>query len=292
MRAAVLALLAVLGTARQGDPWAQLWTELETLRAGSAPAAEAAVLREHLVAASREGPDDARVLLLRASLEALEGRDVRGLASHLAALDPSPFGPRERWFLADLMPPGRERADALLSALEAPTTLARWQVLLAWNVAVDEARALRHAETTLPIQRLLHERYLAEWSALDLTLTYKALGDHEAAERVLADTIAREETAGRRPSRLWESRGILALGFGDERKARDYLGKALALGSNDAGLLLSRLDLMQGRTDSARRGFRALILDDPPPDWAWRGWGTALLPPAFAGPVARHVPNE
>src|SRR6185295_7986910 len=115
----------------------------------------------------------------------------------------------------------RARARAVLAALESPTTLARWQFFLAWNTAADEARAMRSEESTLPIQLALHARYQAEWSAIDLATTYRALGQRAAAERVLSDAIAREEAAGRRSSALWEQRGILALGFGDTSAARD-----------------------------------------------------------------------
>ncbi len=287
-----LVVLAAFVPSHQGDPWAQIWTELEALRAGTASPAETGALREHLVEATRVGADEPRRELLRASLEATAGHEVSLPARRLAALRPNPFSAREQWFLADLLPPGPERAGAVLAALESPTSLARWQFLLAWNTAADEARALRYEESTLPIQLNLHARYQAEWSALDLALTYKALGQQAAAERVISEAIAREEGAGRRPYALWEQRGVLAFAFGDERTSRDYLGRALALGSDEAGLLLARLDLMQGRAEAARRGFRALILNAPPPDWAWRGWGTTLLPQPFAAPITRTVPNE
>lgn len=274
------AWLVALVLARQGDPWPQIWSELETLRGGTASPAEAGALREHLTAASRAGPEDPRGELLRAALESIAGHDVSAMAGRLASLRPSPYGAREQWFLADLLPLGPERTRAILAALESPAAPTRWQFFLAWNTAVDDARAMRYAESTLPIQLRLNERYQADWSALDLTLTYKALGEWSRAESVLEQAIQREESAGRRPFNLWDQRGILALGAGDEPRARDYLGKAMALGSNDAGLVLSRLDLMQGRPEAARRGFRALLFDQPPPDWAWRGWGMALLPTA------------
>lgn len=283
------ALLAALLGSPQGDAWAQLWTELETLRSGKVSAAEAGVLRTHLGDALRKASDGPRTELLGAALEALSGRDVAPAAARLTALQPTPFTARELWFLADLLPAGAERARLVLAALEAQTPLADWQVLLAWNSAVDEARALRLAETALPIQLRLHERYRATWSAEDLALTYKALGEGKAADQLLGETIAREDAAGGRTADLWEKRGINSLGFGDEATARDHLGHALAQGSPDAGLLLSRLDLMAGKVERARRGFRALILGQPPPDWAWRGWGTALLPPSFV--TAATMPN-
>ena len=278
----------------QADSWAQIWTELETLRGGKISAAEAGVLRDHLGEALHKGAEGPRADLLGAALEALAGRDATSAAKRMATLEPSPFSVRERWFLADLLPAGAERARVVLTALETPAPLADWQALLAWNTAVDEVRALRIEETALPIQLDLHERYDADWSAGDLALTYMALGQGDAAVGVLERAIERVRAGGGNLAALLERRGIQALGFGDETAARDYLGLALAMRSDDAGLLLSRLDLLAGRMEAARRGFQALVLGRPPPDWAWRGWGMALLPPAFAEPatVNRFPPPE
>jgi tetratricopeptide (TPR) repeat protein len=169
-------------------------------------------------------------------------------------------------------------------ALAADTRLTTWQVLLAWNAAVDEARAFRLEESTLPIQLRLREIYQDAWSANELALTYKALGQGQAADRLLGEAISAELETGRRAAELWETRGINALAFGSEGLARDYLGKAMAYGSPGAALLLARLDLSAGRTTQARSAFRALLLDQPSPDWAWRGWGMALLPDPIVAP--------
>lgn len=294
MIALALALLTTLAPTPQSDAWAQLWTELETLRAGKVSPGEASVFRAHLGEALRLVPEGPRAELLRAALEALAGGDSQAVAGRLATLEPTPFTAREQWLLADLLPPGPQRARLVLTALQAPSALSYWQVLLAWNAAVDEARALRLAESALPIQLALHEHSRAPWSAEDLALTYRALDRCEAADEVLLEVIELEEAAGRRVPGLWEKRGINALGFGNEPTARDYLGRALAQGSNDAGLVLARMDLTAGRTRSARRGFQALILTEPPQDWAWRGWGTTLLPAPFTEPARRtpKTPNE
>lgn len=285
MIALVLAGLALLA-GPQGDVWAQLWTELDHLHRAELAPAEAEPLRAHLAEAARALAGDVRAELLRAQLERLAGRDPSGAVRQLLTLAPDPFTPREHWFLAECLPSGPQRAQVILAALRAPTELERWQLFLAYNTGVDEARALRF-EDALPLIQALHERYRAEWSALDLFLTLKNLGRRAEADAVLAEAIERETAAGRRPKALWEHRGILALGFGDERLARDYLGRAMALGSDDAALLLARLDLMAGNTAAARTGFRALILNTPPPDWAWRGWGTALLPSFHAAPATK-----
>lgn len=291
-----LALLGPLSSfaSAQDDAWAQIWTELETLRGGKISAAEAGVLRGCLGDALRMAADGPRAQLLGAALEDFAGHDASSVAARLASLAPCPFTPRELWFLADLMPAGLERARKVLAAMQAPPPMSDWQVLLAWNAAVDESRALRFEETALPIQLLLHERYLTVWSAEDLALTYRFIGQWRAGDQVLDEAITRERAAGRQPAELWERRGIHALGFGDQVSARDYLGLALAGGLNEAGLLLSRLDLIAERREEARRGLQASLLERPPQDWAWRGWGMALLPAAAVAPaiLTGTPPNE
>jgi tetratricopeptide (TPR) repeat protein len=260
------------------DGWGQVWNDLEALRGRTLEPAEEALVRARLETAARAESGGPRLELLRVELEHLAGRDVRARAVALAALEPLPFSPRELWFLTDPLPAGEGRARCVVSALGGSADLLRWQVLLAWNVGVDEARALRY-RSALPIQEELHRRFPEEWSSIDLALTYRHLGMLRELGEVFEGALARAPSA-----ELWSSYAIATLGSGDERRARDYLGRALALGSDDAGRVLGRLELVQGRREASRATFRA-ILQAPPPDWAWRGWGTTLLPDAFAPPV-------
>jgi len=289
MRSGLCGLLLALVPQDQG--WTRIWSELETLRGGRASAEERELLRTDLLRALEGCEEGPRRELLRAALGALAGQ-ARRLPPGLTEIEPSSLSPQERWLLADLLPIGPERTRLVLSALAQPGALLEWQVLLAWNTAVDEARALHLVEATLPIQLALHELYASAWSAEDLALTLRKLGREAEADAILQDALARE-TSPERQAALWERRGLQALGFGHERRARDYLGRGLAGGSEDAGLVLARMDLAQGRVEDARRGFQALILDRPPSDWAWRGWGTSLLPPSHAEPATRpSPPNE
>ncbi|MEQ1894376.1 MAG: hypothetical protein ABL998_17690 [Planctomycetota bacterium] len=261
------------------DTWTQVWSDLEALRTQALGAPEAALVRARLESAAQSEATGPRLELLRVELEHLTGRDVRARAVALATLEPLPFTPRELWFLADPMPVGERRAACALAALTGTVELQRWQVLLAWNVGVDEARALRF-RSALPIQEELQRRYPEEWATIDLALTYRHLGMQRELAGLFEAALARAPSAD-----LWSNYAIATLGSGDERRARDYLGRALALGSDDASRVLGRLDLVQGRQEAARATFRA-ILQAPPQDWAWRGWGTTLLPQAFAPPVA------
>jgi len=279
---ALAALLLALA-ARQ-DAWTRLWTDLEALRAAALPVEELALVRARLSEAAQGDASGPRLELLRLELDHLAGRDVAARASALAELAPLPFTPRELWFLVDPLPAGEPRARLVATALEATAELQRWQVLLAWNVGVDEARALRH-QSALPIQLLLQQRFPEDWSTIDLALTYRHLGRQRELGELFERALARQPSA-----ELWSNYAIATLGSGDERRGRDYLGRALALGSEDAGRVLGRLELVQGRREAARASFRA-ILHAAPQDWAWRGWGTTLLPEAFAPPVTISPTN-
>lgn len=276
----LLALLVCLLAQTADGEREALWREVARIRSEALPAAEAEGLRRQLVAATEDLPPGPRTELLRIVLAGLGGAEVGAAATRLDALDPGPFSSLESWFLVDVMPAGPARTNRVLTLLEDPAPLERWQLVVCWNVAVDEARALRLEQGALPIQARLHERYQADWSALDLALTLRKVGRREALEALFEDTLARARREGRPVPEVWAQRGIAAAGFGDERRARDYLGKALAEGSESAAVVLGRMDLEAGHMESARAGFRASILNLPPPDWSWRGWGTTLLPRA------------
>ena len=272
----VLLLLALVGLQ---DPWSRVWSDLAALRTGKLSMPESEVVQERLAEAARSAAPGPRLELLRAELDARAGLEVAARARALAELQPFPFEGAELWFLVELLPGGPRRQELLLAALSATPELDNWQVLLAWNCAVDEARSQRF-ESALPVQRELQRRFGADWSVTDLGLTYRQLGLRAELEVLFQEALARAPSG-----ELWSQFAIATLGAGDERRARDYLGRALALGSTDAALVLARLDLVTGRLEAARAGFRVLILEAPPPDWAWRGWGTTLLPEAFAPPV-------
>lgn len=178
-----------------------------------------------------------------------------------------------------------ERLAAVRSALQTlDAPLEGASLRLVWQTGVDAARALE-LEDAIAIQSWLAARHPADWSAMDLALSLGMAGETARADAVLADAIARARTAGEPTAELWSRRGILWLGAGDERRGRDGLGHALALGSADASIVLALLDLHQGRPAKARAGFRAGLYDDPPGAWALRGWGLSLLPADPARPV-------
>jgi len=266
------------------DSWRAVWADLESVRAGRLVPAEAELVLGRLREAASAGDSGPRVELLRAELDALSGLDVSGRVRPLADLQPFPFEGPELWFLADLMPGGARRQELVLSALGATPELASWQVLVAWDHAVEEARSQRF-DSALPIQEELHRRYQADWSLTDLALTYRQLGRRQQLEALFEEALQRAPSAD-----LWSQYAIATQGAGDERRARDYLGRALALGSKDASQVLARMDLVAGHREAARAGFRILILETPPPDWAWRGWGLTLLPDAFAPAVT--IPSQ
>jgi hypothetical protein len=200
-------------------------------------------------------------------------------AALAAPLDPGQ-GTQDAWQRAAALPAADPaRAAAVVAALDAtPGPLDEGALRLAWETGVEAARALR-LDQAIAIQSALEERQPAAWSGMDLALSLDLSGRVGEADSVLERTIARANSA--EPAalgELWSRRGLLWLGKGDERRARDHLGRALARGSRDAALLLAWLDLESGRLEGARAGFRAALYDDPSGAWALRGWGLALLP--------------
>lgn len=185
--------------------------------------------------------------------------------------------------------PARAREVRALLA-ERPGPLDEAALRVAWETGVAAARALG-LEDAIAIQGALDERHPAPWSAMDLALTLGLAGRTDEADSVLERALERADRAA--SAELWSRRGLLWLGAGDERRARDGLGRALARGSGDAAVLLAWLDLERGLLREARAGFRPGLYDDPPGAWSLRGWGLCLLPPARpATPRAPTNPED
>jgi hypothetical protein len=281
-----LGVLLLLAPTHQGSAgWDEVWGRLERLKGMERgdPAAEP-LLRELRAAVSSAagGEGDSRRVLLEAEVERWSGRDPGLFAQRLAETPPATFTGREAWLLAEVLPAGPARVQAVLRALDDTAALGQDQLLFAWNVSVEEARALRYEAGALPIQERLWRRSPASWSGSDLSRTLSLIGRSAEADAVLTETIALEEAAGRPTMDLWSQRGIQTLGAGNEALARDYFGHALGQGSMDAALVLGREDLAHGRLDAARKGLRPPILSGDDTGWALRGWGLALLPAAHA----------
>ncbi len=264
------------------DDWEATWNKLERLKSMTREDPAAMVSARELSETASAAEEDPRTWLLRAQLEKWAGRDPGMLAQRLSETSAQVFSVRESWLLAEVLPRGLPRVNALLRAMDQTPTLTQEALLFAWSVSVEEARDLRLAEGALPIQQRLHARYRAPWSAIDLAHTLSLLGRMAEADAILAEAIGQEEAARRPAADLWSQRGIIALGGGDGDRGRDYLGRALAQGSQDAALVLGRLDLAGGRLDAARKGFRPPILSGDDTGWSLRGWGQALLPEAHA----------
>jgi len=123
----------------------------------------------------------------------------------------------------------------------------------------------------------MHARAQAPWSAMTLALISTRLGDTGRATRILRLAIERESNPVLRYE-LLERLGLALAGGGDEQAARAPLGSAFRQGSANAGVVLARMDLREGRMHRARKIFRTLLQETPPQSWALRGWGLSLLP--------------
>jgi len=274
------------------EDWGRVWMELARLRALPAgsrdvQAGRALEQRARVAIAGVDERASARGHLVVAQLArlGLSGIEAGPSVTELAHRSLVGFDGAEAWLLAEVLPSGAARVRAVLHALQRTDPLSDEQSQLAWSIALSEADELRLAQGALPLQRLLHERYHSIGSAINLALTVSRLGDRAALDQLLADATRRAESVGRPSEELWSCWGTALAGFGDETRARDYLGRALARGSGDAALVLARMDLVAGRLDAARSGFRPSILSSPPSPWGLRGWGTSLLPMPHTPPA-------
>ncbi|MFT6714601.1 MAG: tetratricopeptide (TPR) repeat protein [Planctomycetota bacterium] len=185
------------------------------------------------------------------------------------------FASSDGWEEVHALEPGRERGQAIaaLLAME-PVALDPDQLKLAWEAGKRAAEGLE-LELALEIQRPLFELEPAEWSGINLAITLQRLGDWRASDAVMGTLLNELPLAD--PAGTWSQRGIFALGAGELLLAREYLGRALCLGSADASGILAREDLARHNIQSAKAGFRAALTGNPEHPWALRGWGLSLL---------------
>jgi tetratricopeptide (TPR) repeat protein len=151
------------------------------------------------------------------------------------------------------------------------------------QAAFDLAQAQRAAGNlsgALEIQRELHAALRMDWSALDLSLTLLFLGALPEAEALLVDQLPRSPA----PVEIWNQLGLVALAGEREALAVTCFGRALRLGSENAGQSLGRLHLSRGRSDAAKALFRRGVDQVPPPPWSLPGWALCLLGPERAAP--------
>ncbi|MCE9594978.1 MAG: hypothetical protein K8S98_12385 [Planctomycetes bacterium] len=277
---AVAALLLAAPVHANAPQESSIWRELASIGALDKDSRDRATRIAALRISSPGRDATAEGALVRAKLAALEGAPVN------FAWDLSGAWPYDReasWVAAEVLPKGRQRSRAVLTALgplegaPAEPELARDRLELAYEVWVDAADNLRFDEA-LAIGRNLHSRTHATWSAISLALTTMRAGLSKECDDVLAAQIAITKDNPVDLAALWDHRGIAALGAGWEAPGRFALGQALLHGSTDGAVVLARLDLAVGKLDTARVGFRAVLIENPNSDWARRGWGLSLLP--------------
>lgn len=175
------------------------------------------------------------------------------------------------------LPHGEARAAYLVEALEraAESTLGPL-IQEGFDELLLEVKAFRGASAKA-LAEALHRRAGAVWSAMSLALISTQTGDSDRATEVLRSAIEGASDP-REEYDLLERLGLALQGSGQERRALAPLGSAFARGSVNAGVVLGRIALREGRLRQARAIFRTLLDEDPPPSWALRGWGLAMLP--------------
>jgi len=194
--------------------------------------------------------------------------------------------PQDAWQRARGLAPGAARAEALLVALGevGPGELAAC-LQVSYEEFLNETRAYR-LDLALPLAEAMHRRALAPWSAISLALASSRAGRPERAREVLLEQLGRA-TDRVTEYDLLERLGLVALGAGDRQEARKFLGAAFARGSANAGVVLARLALAEGRRETSRAVFRSLLGEEPSQSWAHRGWGLSMLPGTEPAPRGR-----
>lgn len=129
----------------------------------------------------------------------------------------------------------------------------------------------------------MHARAGAPWSAMSLALVSTRAGDSPRAEEVLRHQLSLTPDGPDRHA-LLERLGLARLGAGKQASGLGPLGSAYARGSPNAGVVLGRIALREGRRGEARAVFRTLLEQEPPQSWALRGWGLSMLPPVEGTP--------
>lgn len=149
------------------------------------------------------------------------------------------------------------------------------QRAFAWS---SERVAAGDLESAAEVQARLHAHLSAEWTAINLALTWTRLGRLDEAREMLGAFLEREP----RNAAAWNHLGQLELGDGNPLQARRHWARAIACGSQGATVSLARLDWDQGRIESARVGFRVGAGRPDPDAWSLRGWALSCLPDQLA----------
>ncbi len=176
------------------------------------------------------------------------------------------------------LPQGDERARAVVRIVE---TVPEAQLGEALQLGFDDflAAAGRYdSAVALPLAEALHGRADAPWSAMSLSLIHTRCGDPTRGVEVLRKALVNvADPATERD--LTAALGLALVVSGQREPGLAAFGSAFCRGSDNAGVVLGRLALREGKLERARSIFRTLLRSTPPPAWALRGWGLSLLPP-------------
>lgn len=190
----------------------------------------------------------------------------------------TPQGSAERDLAAiRALPDAEARARALVDRI---ASAPREELPALYQVGFEEflaAAGAHRAELAVPLAEALHARARAPWSAMSLALVLRRAGDSPRELEVLREALEAElDPITERDLRVALGHALLTAGSLEPGLAA--LGSAFCRGSENAGVVLGRMALREGRPRQARAIFRTLLRNDPPPSWALRGWGLSLLP--------------
>lgn len=173
--------------------------------------------------------------------------------------------------------PGKERALALVEILPAVPEPRLGDALQLGFEEFLAAAGRYDSEIALPLAEAMHARADAPWSAMSLSLIHTRCGDPSRGADVLRKAIVKAPDSATKRD-LVAALGLALVVSGEREPGMAAFGSAFCRGSDNAGVVLGRLALREGKLERARSIFRTLLRSTPPPAWALRGWGLSLLP--------------
>lgn len=280
---------AAPSTARESqtapEPWGQAWRDLARLEESVPGSAQFERIRRELeglqdredrgAKKSRDAGAAYRAQILRAQIARLRGAPFKPVGQPAPEI---PLFAGEGWLVLQIAAPGPTRVRALSAALaESGKADLPPRVERGIEAAEEDARNLK-LDWAAAEARALHASLADRRTARLLARVQRLRGETDDAADLLEQTLRDAQDAGDRAA-LHDDLGEVRLAAGEEDRALEQFGAALALGSGRAAEHLAARALSDRRIARARALYRSLEEEAYRRHGAARGYGLALLAP-------------
>jgi hypothetical protein len=273
------------------EPWGQAWRDLARLEESVPGSPQFERIRRELESLqdreergakkSRDAGATYRAQILRAQIARLRGAPFKPVGEPASEL---PLFSGEAWLALQVAGPGPTRVRALDAALaegakaDLPPRIER-----GIEAAEEDARNLK-LDWAAAEARALHASAADRRTARLLARIQRLRGETDEAAELLEASLANASDAADRAA-LHDDLGEVRLAAGEEDRALEQFGAALALGSGRAAEHLAARALSDGRIERARALYRSLEDEAYRRHGAARGYALALLTAPEAGPA-------